>query len=172
MFWQKHDEKLIRDGFRKILSKTFTLPNGQSQDFEIKKEGEVVCVVPITKDKKVILAKQFRPGPEKVFLELPGGGMENGESPKEAMERELLEETGYAGNIEFVCSIPIGGYSTGWRHVFAATDCEKVDEQKLDEAEFVEVIEMALEDFRKHLQSGQLTDVHVGYLGLDYLKLL
>lgn len=172
MFWKKHDEKLIRDGFRKILSKTFTLPNGKIQDFEIKKESEVVCVVPITKDKKVVLAKQFRPGPEKIFFELPGGGMEGGESPKEAMERELLEETGYTGNIEFVCSIPIGGYSTGWRHVFAATDCEKVGEQKLDETEFVEVVEMTLEDFRNHLQSGQLSDVHVGYLGLDYLKLL
>lgn len=172
MFWQKHDERLIRDGFRKIVLKSFALPNGQKKNFEIKKEQDVVCVVPITKDTKIVLAKQFRPGPEKIFLELPGGGMETNESPKEAMERELLEETGYTGRVNFVCSIPVGGYSTGWRHVFVATECEKVGEQKLDDSEFVEVVEMALEDFRNHLRSGQLTDVQVGYLGLDFLGLL
>jgi ADP-ribose pyrophosphatase len=149
-----------------------TLPNGQKKDFEIKKEGEIVCVLPITKNKTVILAKQFRPGPEKVFLELPGGCAETDESPQEAIERELLEETGYAGKVNFLCSIPVGGYSAGRRHVFVATECERTCEQKLDDSEFVEVVEMSLEDFRDHLRAGQLTDVHVGYLGLDYLKLL
>jgi ADP-ribose pyrophosphatase len=172
MLWQKNDEKLIYNGFRKIILKSFYLPNGKNKDFEIKKEGEIVCVLPITKDKTVVLAKQFRPGPEKVFLELPGGCVENGESPQEAIGRELLEETGYAGEVGFVCSIPIGGYSIGWRHVFVATECKRVCKQELDETEFIEVLEMSLKDFRNHLRSGQLSDVHTGYLGLDYLGLL
>ncbi|HBR80295.1 MAG: NUDIX hydrolase [Candidatus Uhrbacteria bacterium GW2011_GWE2_45_35] len=172
MLWQKHDEKLIRDGFRKILSKIFILPNGQKKDFEIKKEGDVVCVVPVTKKEKIILAKQFRPGLEKIFLELPGGGVEQDETPEMAVKRELLEETGYVGQVEFVCTIPICAYSTGRRHVFVATECEKVGEQKLDDSEFAEVVFMTLGDFRNHLREGQLTDVNVGYLGLDFLNLL
>lgn len=122
----------------------------------------------ITKDQKVVLAKQFRPGPEKVFLELPGGGVET----EEAIHRELLEETGYVGKIEFVCSVPLCAYSTGRRYVFVATDCEKIYDQKLDDSEFVEVEEMELNDFRNHLRNGQLSDVQVGYLGLDFLGLL
>ncbi|MFH1089688.1 MAG: NUDIX hydrolase [Candidatus Uhrbacteria bacterium] len=169
MLWKKDDEKLIRDGFRKILLKSFTLPNGQKKDFEIKKESNVASVLAITKENKIILTKQFRPGPEKIFFELPGGVIDTNESPEAAINRELLEETGYGGSIKFLATIPRCAYSTGWRYAFVATDCEKVAEQELDETEFIEVSEMSLEDFRNHLRSGQLSDVHVGYLGLDYL---
>jgi len=172
MLWQKNDEKLIRDGFRKIVLKSFTLPDGQKKDFEIKKESNVACILAITKENKVLLTKQFRPGSEKVFLELPGGVIDDNESPETAASRELLEETGFAGSIKFLAMIPRCAYSTGWRYVFVATDCEKVAAQELDETEFIEVLEMSLEDFRHHLRSGQLSDVHVGYLGLDYLGLL
>jgi len=172
MFWQKNDEKLIRDGFRKIVLKSFTLPDGQKKDFEIKKESSVACILAITKENKVLLTKQFRPGPEKIFLELPGGVIDDNESPETAASRELLEETGFAGSLKFLATIPRCAYSTGWRYAFVATGCEKVAAQELDETEFIEVLEMSLEDFRNHLRSGQLSDVHVGYLGLDYLGLL
>ncbi len=36
----------------------------------------------------------------------------------------------------------------------------------------MEVVEVSLEEFRDHLRSGQLTDVELGYLALDHLKLL
>ena len=148
------------------------MPDGKTKDYEIKQEGEVVCVVPITKEGNIVLAKQFRPGPEKLLFELPGGGLEKGESPEEAIKRELLEETGYVGDFKFVQSIFSCGYSNLVRHCFIATDCYKKSEQKLDETEFIEVVEMSLEDFRKHLRSGQLTDIETGYLGLDFLNLL
>lgn len=172
MEWKKVDEKLIKDGFRKICLKKFISPNGESHDFEIKKEDEVVCILPITSDKNVVLAKQFRPGPEKLLLELPGGSLEEGESPEDAIKRELLEETGYAGDIKFVKSILDCGYSTRIRHCFVAINCRKEKLQQLDQTEFVEVVEMPLKNFREHLRNGQLTDIETGYLGLDYLGLL
>ncbi|RJQ33685.1 hypothetical protein C4566_03280 [Candidatus Parcubacteria bacterium] len=58
------------------------------------------------------------------------------------------------------------------RYNFVATNCHPIQKQTLEENEFVEVIEMPLADFKKHLQSGQLTDIESGYLGLDFLKLL
>lgn len=172
MEWKKIEEKLIKDGWCKILMRKFILPNGKKENFEIKKEADAVCVLAITKDNVVILAKQFRPGPEKVLLELPGGGVEKNEKPLAAIKRELLEETGYTGDIKFVQTIVDCGHSTRWRHCFVATDCYKSQEQKTDEKEFIEVVKMPLSDFREHLRSGQLTDVDVGYIGLDYLKLL
>jgi hypothetical protein len=53
-----------------------------------------------------------------------------------------------------------------------ATECEKVAEQKLDKTEFAEVVLMSLNEFRKLLRSGKMTDIEVGYLGLDFLGLL
>ena len=172
MIWQKVDEKLIRDGWRKVMSKTFILPNGHIQEFEIKKEGVAVCVLPITKENKVILTKQFRVGPEAELLELPGGGMEKNETPEVAIKRELLEETGYSGDIRLVNQILDDAYSTRIRFVFVATKCEKIAEQNTDDLEFIETVELTIDEFRNHLRSGQLTDIEAGYLGLDYLGFL
>jgi ADP-ribose pyrophosphatase len=89
-------------------------------------------------------------------------------------EDELLEETGYKGKIEFAGTAVHDAYSSKIRHVFIAKNCIKVSEPRTTEEDekFVEIIEMSLEDFRKHLRSGQLTDVESGYLALDYLGLL
>ncbi len=173
MKWKKISEKYIKEnGWQKLIMRRFVMPNGKEDDFEIKKEKDVVCVLPITKNNKVVLVKQFRPGPEKELLELPGGCIEPNEKLEDAMKREFLEETGYVGKIEFVNTIFDCGYTTRIRHCFVATDCYKAGDTQPDETEFVEVLEMSLSDFREHLRSGQLTDIDVGYIGLDYLKLL
>ncbi len=41
-----------------------------------------------------------------------------------------------------------------------------------EDGEFCEVIRIMLTDFRDHLRSGQLTDVDLGYLALDHLRML
>jgi ADP-ribose pyrophosphatase len=170
--WKKKGEKLIYDGYRKIIERTFVFPNGKERSFELRKEGESSGVVALTENDEVILVKQFRPGPEKVWLDIPGGGVEIGETPLAAIKRELLEETGYEGKVSFVQTFSSGAYSTGIKHCFVATGCRRVKDPTPDEGEFMEVNLMLLADFRDHLRSGQLSDIHMGYLALDHLGLL
>lgn len=120
----------------------------------------------------MILVKQFRPGPNEILNELPGGYVDKNETPEEAVQRELLEETGYKGKVEFVTTAYDCAYSTMNRYCVVITDCEKVAEQKLDKTEFAEVVLMLLEEFREFLKSRKNTDIEVGYIGLDYLGLL
>ena len=49
---------------------------------------------------------------------------------------------------------------------------KEIKKQELDPNEFINVKEKTLHDFRQILKSGKMTDVEVGYLGLDHLKLL
>lgn len=159
-------------GFRKMIKRTFQLPDDRVVDFDIKQEGPAVCVLALTGDNKIILTKQFRPGPEKILLELPGGAVEAGEKSEEAIKREFLEETGYTGDFKFVNTSLDCAYSTMLRYNFVAANCRKIQEQNPEENEFIEVVEMSLDDFKKYLRTGELTDVETGFIGLDYLNLL
>jgi len=170
--WQKRMETDVFASYRRISRKTFVLPNGAEAEFEIKQEPRCVCVLALTTRETVLLVQQFRPGPEAVLLELPGGGVNPGEDPAEAAARELLEETGYGGEMELAGSSWHCGYSTRRTYHFVARSCVKRQEPTPDEREFLEVVEMSLADFKQHVRSGKLTDVAGAYMGLEKLNLL
>ncbi|MDD3497968.1 MAG: NUDIX hydrolase [Candidatus Moranbacteria bacterium] len=171
--WKELSRKIAFQKYgRKIEKVVYRFPDGKESDFYIKKEGPTVCVLAFTKKNEVILAKQFRPGPKEILLELPGGGIEKGESFKQAVERELLEETGYKGKTVFVAEALDCAYSTMRRRCFVATDCEKVAEPQNTSSEICETILLPLDEFRDLLRSGKMTDIEVAYIGLDHLGLL
>jgi ADP-ribose pyrophosphatase len=163
---------MMKLGRRSVLRRTFLLPDGRLAEYDVKKEPKVVTILGLTEEKMVILVRQFRPGPEKVLLELPGGGLENGELPEEAARREFLEETGYTGEFELAGQSLDCAYSTLLRYNFVATGCRNVQDQDLDENEFMDVVLVTLPEFRAHLRTGELTDIETGYLGLDFLGYL
>jgi ADP-ribose pyrophosphatase len=170
--WKKDQQSIVRAGHRKILKKTFILPDGSRADYGIIDEGETCCVVAITTKNEVILVGQFRPGPEKYLLELPGGNVETNETPVEAITRELLEETGYQGDIIPINRTYGSAYSNRIRHNFLATGCIKIAEPNPEEREFIRLHLMSLNEFAEHIRSGNLTDVETGYAALDKLGLL
>ena len=83
--------RLRRERFRSRTS-------GKSHDYFILDLADAVCVVALTTDRRVIFVRQFRAGSNTDSLEPPGGLLEPGEDAREAGARELLEETGYAGD--------------------------------------------------------------------------
>ena len=152
-----------------LVLKTFQLPNGMTENFFIDKGKDSVQIFALTKDQQVICVRQFRAGQEQIQTELPGGGLESGEDPKKAAERELAEETGFTTRSEFVClgKIPYSPYWTGHKNMFLATECEKTTELSLDPNEFLEVVEIPIEKFRKLMQTGQVRGFDTAYLALD-----
>lgn len=170
--WKKIKSVDYKTDYRKISKVTYKLPDSTIKDFDIIIGPEVSCVFALTKDKKVIVAKQFRPGPEKTLWELPGGMVDKGENEIKAATRELLEETGYKGRIKYLGKCYTSAYNTTIIHSFLVTDCQLVAEQKLDHGEFIEVELVSIDFFKKILKSGNLTDSITGYKALEYLKLL
>jgi 8-oxo-dGTP pyrophosphatase MutT (NUDIX family) len=163
--------KLINpDGYHKrIAVKLFQLPNGLRETFFIDQDKDSVQVLCITKDTDVVLVQQFRAGPEQLTLELPGGGLEKGEDPFQAGIRELVEETGYAGDATYLGSIPYSPYSSGRRHCVLVINAKQVDRQNLDPNEFVTLLKMPLRDFRQKIKTGEIRGFDLGYMGLDYV---
>lgn len=170
--WKKIKEENYSAGFRKMFRRVYKMPDGREEIFDIRDEGPSVSILAFTSDRRVIIVKQYRPGPEKVVFDLPCGAIENGENPLGAAARELLEETGYEGELREVGTCLEDSYSTKIRHNFIALNCRKVSDPSPDKNEFIENILLPLEKFRKLLRSGEITVVETGYMGLDELNLL
>ena len=147
-------ETVFRKYGRSIDKVMYEMPGGEEADFYIKREGlgMAVCALALTVEQEVIL--------------------DEGEAAEAAIARELLEETGYAGDVEHVVDSLDDAYSTTRRSCFVVTNCRKVAEPQHTSTEQTEVVLLPLDAFRQHLRSGQLTDIEVGYLGLDHLGLL
>ena len=78
----------------------------------------------------MILINQFRPGPEKSFLILPGGMIDDKEEAIDSIKRELLEETGYSGEFEYVSVYYQYTYMTEKVYCYIAKNCIKLKEPK------------------------------------------
>lgn len=148
------------------------MPDGREEVFDIRNEGPSVSILALTPDQQVIIAKQYRPGPGKMVFDLPCGGIDGDETPLQAAERELLEETGYAGELREIGTCLEDSYSTKIRHNFVALNCKQVSAPKPDKNEFIESVLLSLPEFRILLRQGELTVVETGYMGLEELKLL
>ncbi|HBV02594.1 MAG TPA: NUDIX hydrolase [Candidatus Komeilibacteria bacterium] len=170
--WKKLKEtEIFNSGHRSIIRKTFRLPDGEISDFDIKNEGKAAAVLALTSFGQVIAVEQFRPGPEEVLWELPGGACERDETPAKAITRELLEETGYAGDLTFIGAHYHCAYSSRIKYGFVAVNCYQVHPQDLDKNEFAVIKLLTLKEFKKYLKTGKLTDVDIAYMGLNYLHL-
>lgn len=171
--WKEISRKQIFNKFsRKIDEVIFELPDGGQSDFYIKAEGNASSILGLTPDNQVILVKQYRPGPKEILDELPGGFVDPDEDPQGTARREFIEETGYDGEFEFVGTCIDDAYSTMLRYLYVAKNCKRVGEPQNTATEQTEVVLLPLAEFRQLLRTGRLTDVEMGYLGLDYLNLL
>lgn len=170
--WTKTDEKLVYDGYRKVWRRTFIMPDNQSADFDIVDTGEAVAVLALTDDEKIVCFRQFRPGPEKILCELPGGGIENGETPEQGAARELKEETGFSADLEYLGWYPSSAYTGVKRHMVVGKNARLDGSQDLDSTEHGKVELLSVEEFKKELLAGNMSDTTLGYAGLHYFGLL
>ncbi len=70
----------------------------REHDFVVIDCVDWVNVLALTADQQVVMVEQYRHGSNTVELEIPGGMMDAEDpSPEAAGQRELREETGYAG---------------------------------------------------------------------------
>ncbi len=173
MNWTKLSERIAFDGFRKIIQKTFRLPNGKTATFDTISGGSFVTIAAFTKEKEAILVKQYRPGAEKALVSFPEGGIEGNENPIDTAIRELEEETGYRARKFIHLKTFHWAYRVDRRICLLAIDCEKVGEQQLDDTEFIDIITLPLEKFKSLLTNPvdeSFNTVDAGFLALHYFQ--
>lgn len=135
------------------------LPNGATSTREIVKHPGAVSVMAVTEENKLVLVRQFRKPLEKTILEIPAGKLEPGENPRVCAFRELEEETGYrAKEMEHVISFYTSpGFADEYLHLYIAKGLSKGKAQ-LDQDEFVELVELTLEECQQRIATGEICD--------------
>jgi 8-oxo-dGTP pyrophosphatase MutT (NUDIX family) len=94
-----HDRTLADNWMLRLRSERFrSRTTGKVHDYFVAHMSDGVHVVTVTPDQQLVMVRQFRAGSRRDSLETPGGLLEPGEDPCAAGARELLEETGYAGD--------------------------------------------------------------------------
>ncbi|WP_263771365.1 NUDIX domain-containing protein [Propionivibrio soli] len=136
------------------------LPDGQEGTREYIVHQGAVVVIPITDAGKLMLVRQFRYPLGEVFVEFPAGKIDPGEDILTTGQREFLEETGHVANEWRYLGVmhPCVGYSNERIEIFLARDIEHKSEQQLDHGEFVDVLEMELDEAIAAVRAGEITD--------------
>ena len=165
-FKELEEKEIFKNPHITVYSKRLKLPNDKIVNWTFTGRQDAVGVVAVLEDGNVLLVKQYRPAIKKETLEIPAGLLEKNESPSEAANRELEEETGYkAVKLEKICEYYMSpGVSEGKFHLYYADELVKT-EQNLDEDEFLEVEEIALES----VEISSLSDAK-SILAIEYAK--
>jgi 8-oxo-dGTP pyrophosphatase MutT (NUDIX family) len=135
------------------------LPDGVRIEYGVLESAGFAAVVPVTEGGGVILVRQWRQPIEGFTLELPGGGVERGEDPREAVGRELFEETGYRvedlSGLVSVYTSP--GRATEICHLFRCRAVRALSGPRPEPTEFVSVVEMPLAEAVRKVYGREIT---------------
>lgn len=160
MKWETlSSEYLFRRPWLTARRDVVRLPNGTVYDeYYVLEYPTWINVIAITPEGKFVMVKQYRHGLGIVATELCAGVAEPGETPLEAAQRELLEETGFGGG-EWELSMVISANPSSQNNLsycFIAHGVEKISGQHLDATEDIKVEILTEDEVREMLMQDEM----------------
>lgn len=134
------------------------LPGGKTTQREIVAHAETIAVLPVLADGRLVFVRQYRKAADRILLEAPAGGIDEDETPEEAVRREMIEETGYrVGTLQHLCSFFTSpGFTTEYMHLYRATDLRPG--KATEETDQIEVVLLTPEEAWRRVDSGEIAD--------------
>jgi len=137
---------------------TISPRTGTEHDFYIIESRDWINIIPLTADDRVVMVKQYRHGSREITLEIPGGLVDPGDTPKKAACRELLEETGYQAKDWLKVGVvnPNPAIFNNRCYTFMARNVQKVRDPMPDQTEDIEVVLIPLFDIPELIRKRKI----------------
>lgn len=152
-------ECLISRPWLSVRRDKVRLPDGRvNNEYYVLHYPDWINVIAETRDGMLIMEKQYRYALGVVSQEICAGVMEEGETPLEAAQRELQEETGFTGGQweELMTLSPNPSTNDNLCHCFLARGVEKTTGQHLDPTEDLRVVLRSREEVFAMLTEGHI----------------
>lgn len=165
--------QVFKNNFMDLYVDDVLLPDGNTTTRTYIKHDGAAAVLPITKDGKLVLTKQYRYPVRKISIEIPAGKKDSKtETGLECVKREIEEETGYnSDTFKHIHDIHnCIAYSDEMIELFIAYDCFLVEDRLTpDDDEFIEPLVVTLEEAEKLIETNEITDLKTLYT-ISYYK--
>ncbi|RPI16988.1 MAG: NUDIX hydrolase [Ignavibacteriae bacterium] len=150
-------EKKFENNWWSYWIDNYIMPNGKKGEYHYVHTGGSTFIVPLIDEEHVLMLKQFRYLTDRVSLEFPGGGIKEGQDPKEIARKELIEEIKYDAELEYAGSFnPYIGVTTEFCHVFIARNLRESVEFPQDDSEEFEVVKLSLQEVEEKVISNEI----------------
>jgi ADP-ribose pyrophosphatase len=148
-------------------------PTGVRTRREVITHSGSVVVLPVLPDGRIVMIRQYRHATRKFLWELVAGRIDEGESPRKAAARELIEETGYRAKKfrVFLDMFPTPGFLEERMHILLAEGLT-LGEAEPEEDEKIEVKAYAPRELERMIGGGKLHDAKSIAGILYYLRFL
>jgi ADP-ribose pyrophosphatase len=135
-------------------------PNSSESEYNVVEIRPSVFIVPITAQGEVVLIHNYRHPLGKWCWELPAGGIEDGQTPLEAAQAELLQEAGgVSEKWQFLFHAPsMNGIGNHIIHYFLARDVQLGPTQH-EGTEAIKVQTFTIAEALSMARSGAMQDV-------------
>jgi len=157
--WQRLGGEMIFDaGIFRLRKDRYEYRSAPVHPYFVLEAAPWTNVVAVTKERQVVLVRQFRHGIQEMSLEVPGGIVDEGEAPEQAAARELLEETGYeAPELRLLGPVSSNPAILDNRtFCYLAADARRVADPRPEEDEDLEVLLRPVEAVEDMLRSGEI----------------
>ena len=155
------DRRLVAHGhILDYYEDTIAVPNGNTAHWDFIGHKGAAAVVPVLPDGRILMVRQYRNALDRETIEIPAGGINDGEDPYDCAMRELTEETGYSVDaMDFLISVcTTVAFCNEKIPIYVAFIKGEQGSQHLDEDEYINVEPWSVDDLCKLIYSGEMND--------------